>query len=91
MRHQVFRVAGNVTFGLLVVGVIAELGASIWLSHRHDSASAPVQVAAAETTTELDRSRPSLGHFSHSGGTLTWYIDSSGELVMTGIGALSAG
>lgn len=51
MHRRRFRVAGNVTFGLLVLGVVAELIASVWLSHHNNSGSTQVQAAAAETTT----------------------------------------
>ena len=51
MHNRRFRVAGNVTFGLLVLGVVAELIASVWLSHHNSSVATQVQSAAAETTT----------------------------------------
>lgn len=50
MLRRRFRVAGNVTFGLLVLGVVAELIASVWLSHHNNSVSTQVPAAAAGTT-----------------------------------------
>lgn len=47
MGRRRFRVAGNVTFALLVLGVVAELIASVWLSHHNNSVSTQVRAAAA--------------------------------------------
>lgn len=42
-----FGSGGNAVFALLVVGVIGELGAFVWLSHHNHSVATPVEAATA--------------------------------------------